>query len=142
MNASPNSGAASPLQGARVLVIEDDALLLMELEAILVNAGAEVIGVCRTVPDGVAAAQQEDIAAAVLDVRIGRDTIAPVARQLASRGTPFVFYTGQVGNDPAIAEWADRVIVPKPAKAATIVSAVAGLLPRGGDRDPSRKEQS
>jgi len=50
-----------------------------------------------------------------------------VARQLATRGTPFVFYTGQVGNDPAIAEWRDHAIVEKPAQAKTIVSAIAGL---------------
>jgi len=136
MNTSPSSRAASLLQGVRVLVVEDDALLLMELETILIGAGAEVIGVCRTVADGVTAAQQDGIAAAVLDVRIGRDTIAPVARQLASRGTPFVFYTGQVDNDPAIAEWRDHAIVAKPAKAATIVSAVAGLLPPGGCEPP------
>ncbi len=135
MNPSPISGAVR-LQGVRVLVVEDDALLLMELEAILANAGAEVVGVCRTVADGVAAAQQDGIAAAVLDVRIGRDTIAPVARQLASRGTPFVFYTGQVGSDPAIAEWRDHAIVAKPANAATIVSAVAGLLPPQGAEAP------
>jgi hypothetical protein len=39
----------------------------------------------------------------VLDVRIGRETIAPVARQLIKHGTPFLFYTGQLGTDPAMA---------------------------------------
>ena len=116
------------LQGARVLIVEDDALLLMDLEAILMDAGAEVVGLCRTVADGLVAAQRETIAAAVLDVRIGGDTIAPVARHLASRGTPFVFYTGQVESDPAIAEWPDHAIIAKPAQAKTIVAAVHGLL--------------
>lgn len=130
MNPSADSEAVPLLQGARVLVVEDDALLLMELEAILIDAGAEVVSVCRTVADGVAAAQQDDITAAVLDVRIGRDTIAPVARQLASRGTPFVFYTGQLGSDPAIAEWADHTIVAKPTQAKTIISALAACYPK------------
>jgi DNA-binding NtrC family response regulator len=135
MNRPFSSAGVPALRGARVLVVEDDALLLMELEAILLDAGAQVVSVCRTVEDGLAAAQQDGITAAVLDVRIGRDTIAPVARQLASRGTPFVFYTGQVGNDPAIAEWRDHAIVEKPAQAKVIISAVAGLLrPRGGER--------
>jgi hypothetical protein len=39
-----------------------------------------------------------------------------------------LFYTGQVGSDPAIAEWRERKIVAKPAQAKTIVSAAAGLL--------------
>ncbi len=54
--------------------------------------------------------------------------MAPVARQLARRGTPFVFYTGQVENDPALAEWSDRKIVAKPAQAGTIVAALAESL--------------
>ena len=128
MNPPSTSATVPALRGMRVLVVEDDALLLMELEAILLDAGAQAVSVCRMVEDGVAAAQQNGITAAVLDVRIGRDTIAPVARQLASRGTPFVFYTGQVGNDPAIAEWGDHAVVAKPAQAKTIVSAVAGLV--------------
>jgi DNA-binding response OmpR family regulator len=131
MNRPFTSPPVPALRGARVLVIEDDALLLMELEAILNEAGAEVVGVCRTVADGVAAAQQDGITAAVLDVRIGRDTIAPVARQLARRGTPFMFYTGQLGSDAAIAEWPNRTVVAKPAPAHTIVAAVADLLRHG-----------
>src|SRR5262249_12853852 len=128
MNRPSSSADLAVLRGARVLVVGDAALLLIELEAVLLDAGAQAVRVCRTVEDGVAAAQQNGITVAVLDVRIGRATIAPVARQLASRGTPFVFYTGQVGNDPAIAEWRDHAIVEKPAQAKTIVSAVAGLL--------------
>jgi len=127
MNPPSTSATVPALRGMRVLVVEDDALLSMELEAILLDAGAQAVSLCRTVEDGLAAARQGGITAAVLDVRIGRDTIAPVARQLASRGTPFVFYTGQVGNDPAIAEWRDHAIVEKPAQAKTIVSAIAGL---------------
>lgn len=117
-----------PLSGARVLVLEDDPLLLMELESILQDAGAEIIVCCRDVIDGLKAVKGNALAAAVLDVRIGRATIAPVARELAERRTPFLFYTGQVENDPALAEWSDHIILFKPAPPAVIVAAVAPLL--------------
>jgi len=39
----------TPLRGARVLVVEDDALLLMELESIQKYAGAENVACCRNV---------------------------------------------------------------------------------------------
>ena len=116
------------LHGARVLVVEDDPLLLLELESILQDAGAEIVACCRNVKDGLMAVEKNGVAAAILDVRIGRTTIAPVARQLAERGTPFLFYTGQVENDPALAEWSDHVVLSKPARPATIVAAVALLL--------------
>ena len=120
------------LHGARVLVVEDDPILLLELESILQDAGAEIVACCRNVKDGLMAVEKNGVAAAILDVRIGRTTIAPVARQLAERGTPFLFYTGQVENDPALAEWSDHVVLSKPARPATIVAAVALLLEDSG----------
>lgn len=63
---------ASPLNGARLLVVEDDYLISMDLESILVEAGAEIVGVCRTVKDALVLANQNGIAAAVLDFRLGR----------------------------------------------------------------------
>jgi DNA-binding NtrC family response regulator len=118
------------LKGVRLLVVEDDAILLMELEEILQEAGAEIVGRCRTVADALASVEKDAISAAVLDVRIGNFTIAPVARQLGQRGTPFFFYTGQVVSDPALEEWRGCKIVAKPAQAQTIVSAVVDLLHR------------
>ena len=123
---APSPGAA--LKGVRVLVVEDDAILLMELEEVLEAAGAEIVGLCRTVKDALARLESNRVSAAVLDVRIGNETIAPVARQLGRRGTPFFFYTGQVGNDPALEEWRGCKIVSKPAQAQTIVSAVVDVL--------------
>jgi DNA-binding response OmpR family regulator len=123
-----DAAALPVLHGARVLLVEDDAILLMELETILQDAGAQIVGACRSVADALVAVEQGRPTAAVLDVRIGRETIAPVARQLGRSGTPFVFYTGQIPGDPELTEWSSCRIVSKPARAATIVAAVAELL--------------
>ena len=120
--------SSKTLTGARLLVVEDDAILLMELEEVLHDAGAEIVGRCRTVQDALAVVEGGRVSAAVLDVRLGNETVAPVARKLGRCGTPFLFYTGQVGNDPALEEWRGCKIVAKPAQAHTIVSAVADLL--------------
>ena len=37
-----------PLNGVRVLVVEDDTLLAMDLEETLIDAGAIVVGVCQS----------------------------------------------------------------------------------------------
>ena len=121
-------GVAPVLHGARVLLVEDDILLLMELEAILREAGAEIAGRCRTVREALAVTDRDGVAAAILDVRVGRETIAPVARRLASRGTPFIFYTGQVESDPDLAEWTGHHVLSKPGRAGAIVAAVAEAL--------------
>jgi DNA-binding NtrC family response regulator len=117
-----------PLSGARVLVVEDDVILLLDIETILSEAGAEVVGRCRTITEALAAVQNHRFCAAVMDVRVGRETIVPVARELQKRGTPFLFYTGQVGVENALEEWPKSNIITKPAKAQTVVEAVAKLL--------------
>jgi DNA-binding NtrC family response regulator len=115
------------LEGLRLLVVEDDAILLMDLEQILQSAGAEIV-LCRSVADALAALAENRIAAAVLDFRIGQETIVPVARQLSQRGTPFIFYTGQLVGDLALAEWRRSAVVIKPAPARKIVAAVVEAL--------------
>jgi DNA-binding NtrC family response regulator len=115
------------LEGLRLLVVEDDAILLMDLEQILQSAGAEIV-LCRSVADALAALAENHIAAAVLDFRIGQETIVPVARQLSQRGTPFIFYTGQLAGDLALAEWRRCAVVIKPAPARKIVAAVVEAL--------------
>ncbi|MFY9692165.1 MAG: response regulator [Xanthobacteraceae bacterium] len=128
MEQGTRHSAVPALRGARVLVVEDDAILLMDLELILREAGAEIVGACRTVEDALATVRKQPLSIAVLDVRIGGETIAPVVHQLGKHGTPFVFYTGQIGRDPALAEWPGSKIVAKPAPGRTIIAAVAEAL--------------
>ena len=108
--------------------MEDDPLILMELEAILEDAGAEIIGSCPNIKSALAKVGSSDIDVALLDIRIGRESIAPVARELKKTGTPFVFYSGQVENDPVRDEFPTMKILPKPAAARVIVAEVAALM--------------
>jgi DNA-binding response OmpR family regulator len=134
MNSWLSSDDGRALQGARILVVEDDFLLMMELEMILSEAGADSVEACSSIQQALAVAGRDGISAAVLDVRIGRDTTADVARLLTSRGTPFIFYTGQVQNDRLVREWPHCRIISKPARPKVIVDAVAALLDGGAAR--------
>jgi DNA-binding NarL/FixJ family response regulator len=116
------------LKGSCILVVEDDFLVLSELEALLCDAGADYVISCRTVEEAVAMLDGCVPAVAILDVRVGRDSIAPVTRRLARQGIPFLFYTGQTGEDQMLAEWRGRPLLSKPAPAHRIVSAVTDLM--------------
>lgn len=118
-------GAA--LKGARILAVEDDFLVLLEIATVLTDAGASVVK-CTTVEQALRAIDAHTMAAAILDVRIGRETIAPVAHRLAEIGTPFAFYTGQITDEPTMSQWPQARVVPKPAPAAVLINAVAALL--------------
>jgi DNA-binding response OmpR family regulator len=128
-----------PLSGVRMLVVEDDALMSMDLEATLVAAGAVVVDTCRTLAHAVARARVTDFSVAVLDFDLGSETAAPLARQLAGQGVPFIFYTGSSRSEPGLLEWKDFSIVEKPASPRALVSAVMTALSREPSRTKSRR---
>lgn len=80
----------------RVLVVEDQALLSLEVEAALHEMGCEVVGPARSLSEALALAMGEaDLHAAVLDVNLGGDDRSfPVADLLETRGVPYLFVTG------------------------------------------------
>jgi two-component SAPR family response regulator len=121
------------LTGARVLVVENEYFISVELEAILTEAGAQIVGPCQTVREALPLVDQ-NLSAAVLDIHLVSETVAPVAAQLVEHGVPFIYYTGQLEADETLTQWPGRKVVQKPASAATLVDAIAALL--GGKTEP------
>lgn len=95
VHAAPETAVANGFR-PRVLVVEDEALLGMELEAIITEAGCEVIGPARTLADAVRlAVNAPALDAAILDVNLGQgDFSFPAADLLRTRGVPRIFATG------------------------------------------------
>lgn len=81
---------------ARLLVVEDEALVAMLIEDILIEAGFEVIGPFGQAQQALTHLERGDaIDAAVLDVNLGAgERSFGVAKELTARGVPYVFVTG------------------------------------------------
>lgn len=83
-----------PLSGKSVLLVEDQALIAMDLEDTLLKLGASSVILIPTIP----AAMQELIRktpdCAVLDVNLAGETSVDVADRLIKQGIPFIFATG------------------------------------------------
>jgi DNA-binding NtrC family response regulator len=82
------------LQGKRILVVEDEAIVALMVEDILGDCGATVVGSARTIEEGMAMATSEDLDAAVLDVNVRGLRIDPIVEVLTARGIPFLLATG------------------------------------------------
>jgi DNA-binding response OmpR family regulator len=78
----------------RVLVVEDDALLALDIARQLADAGLEVVGPATSVTKALGLIGKIGCDVAVLDVNLGKETAEPVARELRVRGTPFVVLSG------------------------------------------------
>jgi len=89
----PSKGPARG-QGRRILVVEDEALVALQLQEDLESDGHHVVGPARCLEHGISLALNEDIDAALVDVSLGRDTSGPIADQLLARNIPFAFATG------------------------------------------------
>jgi len=120
-------GPEAALSSARILLVEDSFFILMELEAALLDAGAEAV-CCRTVGEALSTLDAQPVSAAVLNVQLDRETSESVADRLARKGIPFLFYTGQLDAAPAHDDWRKCKVISKPAPRETIVAAVADLL--------------
>lgn len=109
----PTIRRASPLAGARVLVVEDEFIVAAVLEDTLEAFGCRVVGPASRVGEALDLIELEPIDAAVLDVNIAGEVVMPVADALASRGIPFVFATAY-GRAGVEARHLDRAVLQKP----------------------------
>jgi DNA-binding response OmpR family regulator len=128
------------LVGCRVLVVEDDALLAMDLEQILSQAGSVVLGPCCTVDDALARAAEEMPDVAILDMNLRGVMVFPVADLLADAGVPFIVVSGHTrGVLPA--RHRGRPFLTKPFDAARLTALLRELLAAQPARssDPRRR---
>jgi PAS domain S-box-containing protein len=114
---------APTLRGQRVLIVEDEAVVAMELVRVLTAAGATVVGPVGTIEAALGLLDEgQPIDRALLDVNLGGRLISPVAEALADRRIPFVYLTGY--QEPDVD---GGPVLRKPVAA----SALLGALARG-----------
>lgn len=119
---------AGVLSGARILIVEDDFLISTELDMILADAGATVVGPCRTLAQAEHVIEDNQISAAILDFRVGDATTLSVAAQLNRHGIPFVFFTGQTNTSQIESACPGAKVISKPFQGRSIVAALADVL--------------
>jgi CheY-like chemotaxis protein len=82
------------LTGTRVLVVDDEAIIVMLIEAILEGLECKVVGTATFFQDALEKARSLPIDVALLDVNLAGEMSYPVAEVLQSRNIPFAFVTG------------------------------------------------
>jgi DNA-binding response OmpR family regulator len=78
----------------RCLIVEDQALIGMSLEAYLEDAGYDVIGPFMRRAQALAWLETDTPELAVLDVMLPDGSSVDLARELRKRGVPFAIYSG------------------------------------------------
>ena len=118
--------ASERLRGRRVMIVEDEMLVAMELEALLAEEGCAVVGPAPTTARALALLDEELPDAAILDVNLDGQTAAPVAAALNAQGVPFVLASGYSHALQPEMQGAPRL--DKPVNHEKLVRALASLL--------------
>jgi len=121
------NGALSGLHGKRILLIEDEPLVAMDLEATLNGVGFVVVGPAGTIEDAKRLVAEADYDIALVDVNLAGRPVDELAATLTQRGIPFAFVTGY-GREALPRGFQEAVVVGKPFSQGELIAAVAALL--------------
>jgi DNA-binding NtrC family response regulator len=126
---SPPSLTTLDLPQGKVLVVVDDALMALDLQRLLHDAGYRVIGPATTVGEIQRMIERGDIDCAILDLDVDRRAPLPIADLLAFADVPFVYLTtGVLGPVPA--RHRQRPVVEKPFTREALLAAVEKAMAR------------
>lgn len=118
------------LQGAKVLVVEDEPVIAMLMADWLDNVGAQVLGPVGSVEEAMQLIDQTlldgGMSAAILDINLGGEAVLPIADRLAAVGVPFIFATGYDADCPRGEHRSKQVLI-KPFTAQALLVAVRRL---------------
>lgn len=139
MSADERADNATVLDGARVLVVEDEpltaALIASEIEA----ASGLPVGPAASVAEALRRIEQGGFEAAIVDIGLLDGVAVPVALELIDRGVPFVIVSASARSTPReILERDPTVpVFQKPVQPAVPVQSLAGEIRHARERGAS-----
>ena len=123
-----NESTGGELDGANVLLLEDEFLIAMDAQHILQSMGAAKVAIAGTLADAERLAADSRFDLAMLDVNINGQVSFPLAESLWRRGVAVVFATGYEMKTHDFPEFA--VCVAKPYTGANLREVFATALRR------------
>lgn len=118
------------VQNARVLVVEDEPLVAMDVASALSDAGCEVVGPAATLEKAAALVEAGGIDAALLDANLAGDPVDSLAADLSRRQVPFAFLTGY-GREGVPQEHREAPLLEKPFSSRQLLAVLGQILRRG-----------
>ena len=118
---------APRLAGKRVLVVEDEPLVALDIVAALEGVGAEVAGSAGTAKEALNIIDSTSLDAALLDANLRGHPVDEIAAALAARNIPFLFVTGY-GPGSLPKAFARTAMLSKPFSHEQLIVAVTSLV--------------
>jgi DNA-binding response OmpR family regulator len=118
------------LAGMRILILEDEVLIAMDVEQLCRDNGAADVVVARSLAEVDPDQAALEFHAAIVDVMLDGTSTLDFARHIRERNLPFVFASGYTDLDEIFASFPGVAIVGKPYSGSDLVEAVAAAAGR------------
>jgi DNA-binding response OmpR family regulator len=120
-------GACRVLIGKRILIVEDEPLIAIDLATAIEDVDGVVVGPAGTLLEATTMAETERLDGAILDLRLRDALTLSVAESLQKRDVPFVIHSGQA-EITLPRNWPSVPIIDKPAPPEQVLRLLAALL--------------
>ena len=125
MSAPDNTGEF--LRGLRILLVEDDPLIRIDLETSLAELGA-IVTAASDVRKALIALEASKPDFAVLDFELSAETSEPIAEAARVRNIPFLYLSGYSEHDERFSRWPGIRVLAKPLSAARIAYGIQDVM--------------
>jgi DNA-binding NtrC family response regulator len=126
---------SKPLDGVRVLILEDEFLIAMDVEQLCRDSGATDVAIARSLRElEDPAGEPPAFDVAIVDLMLAGVSTLDFARQIHQRGVPFVFASGHSDLQEIAEAFPDITVVGKPYAGEDLIGAVATAVANGRSR--------
>jgi CheY-like chemotaxis protein len=108
----------------RILVVEDEFLIALDIASALEERGCSVIGPLGSVGEALEALRREAVDGALLDANLGGEPVDKLAEALLARRVPFAFVSGY-GREQLPLKYREAPLVRKPFTGQDLFAVVA-----------------
>jgi CheY-like chemotaxis protein len=138
---APLRPSQSAIQGQRILVVDDEPLIAIDIVAVLREAGCEVVGPAATLERAATLIEKDIFDAALLDGNLGGYPVDELAAALTKRSIPFAFVTGY-GRDGLPKAFSHVPIISKPFNREQLLDALGQIVGQHREVIPFRQKSS
>ena len=115
------------LDKRRILVVEDEAMLAIDLQEALRDCGATVVGPAGTPDEALAFIEDGKVDCALLDIKLGDEDVSAVAATLERLAVPIIFVTAY--SDARIPRGLEtRPLLRKPYEQRALLNLIASIV--------------
>jgi DNA-binding NtrC family response regulator len=116
------------LAGKRILIVEDEFLLAIDLGQILEEWGVGIVGPVPNIDQALELIAEERPHAVTLDMNLGGVSSLPLATELVIRSIPFVVISGYSDSSARSPALCDVPFVRKPYSESALLTALTSVL--------------